>query len=125
MFASHSDPVPVTIVDISRGGLGIELHRSVEAGQPLAISSGPVFVLGTVRHCRSILGDRFHAGIEMQHVLERPMEAAVESSPGLLGRVFGTAKGWRARRDSNPRPIGSKPLLYEKSSTRIVAHFCS
>ena len=32
---------------------------------------------------------------------------------------------WRARRDSNPRPIGSKPMRYEKSGTCSVVHFYS
>jgi hypothetical protein len=110
MFAPHSDPIPVTIVDISREGLGIELPMAVEVDQPIAILSGAVFVFATVRFCRSLPGNTFHAGVEMRHVLQRPVQTPEESSPGLLGRVFGAAGEWRARRDSNPRPIGSKPI---------------
>jgi hypothetical protein len=111
MFPPSSEPVAITVVDFSSDGLGIELPMAVEVDQPIAILAGPVFVFATVRHCRKMEGGGYRAGLAMQHVLGRPREtpAEEEESPSLLGRVFG-GKGWRARRDSNPRPIGSKPI---------------
>jgi len=111
VFPPHSAPVPITIVDFSRGGLGIELPIAVEVGQPIAILSESVFVFALVRYCRSLPEGGYRAGVEMQHVLERPAEPRVEeAAPSLLGRVFGkrpaakaapqrtldSSKGWRA-----------------------------
>jgi PilZ domain len=106
MFPPHSEPVPIMIVDISRDGLGIELPVAVEVDQPIALVSGSVFVFATVRYCRSLPGSGFRAGVEMQHVLERPIETQVEEPAGLLGKVF----GWRGRRNSGPTPIDSRPV---------------
>jgi hypothetical protein len=110
MFPPNSDPVPITIVDFSSDGLGIELPIAVQVDQPIAIAGGPAFVFATVRHCRSIAGGGFRAGVEMQHVLERPMEAETEEEPpSLLSRVFG-GKNWRARRGSKPGLLVRSPL---------------
>jgi hypothetical protein len=111
MFAPHSDPIPLTVVDMSREGLGIELPLAVEAGRPVAISAGPVFIFATVRYCRAA-GTLYRAGLEIQHVLERP--AAPEekkegsssrallkmfgdklASKGKLLGAFDVSKGWR------------------------------
>jgi hypothetical protein len=90
MFPPHGAPVEITIVDISGDGLGIELPVPVEAGQPLAMVSGSVFVFAIVRHCRSVSEGVFRAGVEIQHLFERPAEEAFDQPrAGLLGKVFG------------------------------------
>jgi hypothetical protein len=88
LFPQKSGPVPITIVDISREGLGLELPMAVEIGQPLAIGTGPVFVFATVRHCRSVSPGLFRAGVDIQHVLEKPLDRPTRES-SMLGRVFG------------------------------------
>lgn len=114
MFVPHSEPVALTVVDMSREGLGIELPIPVEAGQPVAISVGSVFVFAIVRYCRRA-GTLYRAGLEMQHVLQRPAtqeeKKAERPSSGLLKvfaerlaskdkllGAFDIAKGWRAAR---------------------------
>jgi hypothetical protein len=123
MFRPNADPVPITIVDFSTEGLGIELPVGLQVDQPIAILTGPVFVFAIVRHCRNMDGGGYRAGVEMQHVLARPMETAVdeEEAPSLLGRVFGkrqpvkstplrtsnSGKSWRARRDPSQVGVGA------------------
>lgn len=112
MFVPHSEPVALTVLDMSREGLGIELPMAVEPGQPVAISAGFVFVFATVRYCRAE-GALYRAGVEIQHVLEKPAEPEEhqeESSSNILRRVFGErskgkllraldiSKGWAAGR---------------------------
>jgi PilZ domain len=114
MIVPHSEPVALTIVDMSREGLGIELPIAVESGQPVAISAGSVFVFAHVRYCRHA-GTLYRAGLEIQHVLEGTAvqaEEKQESSSGALRRMFGErlastakllgafdiSKGWRAGR---------------------------
>lgn len=97
MIVPCSDPVPLTVVDMSREGLGIELPISLEAGQPVAMSAGPVFVFAIVRHCRSA-GQLYRAGLEIQHVIERPArqeERKEESASGVLRRVLGETRASR------------------------------
>lgn len=89
-FPPHGGAVDITIVDISGDGLGIETPMPVEVGQPIAISSGSVFVFAVVRHCRRLSEGLFRAGVEMQHLFERSGEVAADNTrPGLLGKVFG------------------------------------
>jgi len=90
MFPADGDPVDIAIVDVSGDGLGIELPAPVEAGQPIAIASGSVFVFAIVRYCCCVREGAFRAGVEMQHLLERNSEGlSTEPRAGLLGKVFG------------------------------------
>jgi hypothetical protein len=98
LFPAHGVPVGITIVDISRDGLGIESPVSLQIGQTLALASESVFVLAVVRHCRQGPGGVFPAGVEMQHLFERSGEVLPdEARSGLLGRVWGrrSSKGGR------------------------------
>ncbi len=90
MFAAHAEPVEVTIVEISGEGLGLELPLPVEAGQPIAIVSGSVFVFAVIDGCRKIGEGLFRARAQVQHLFERSGEALLEDSRcGIVGRVFG------------------------------------
>jgi hypothetical protein len=91
MFVPHSEPVPLTVVDVSREGLGIELPVAVETGQPVAISAEFVFVFAIVRYCRA-QGTLYRAGLEIQHVLQRPAipeQEGQQESSSVLRRMFG------------------------------------
>ena len=86
----RAEPVPVTIVDISSDGLGIELPVSVETGQPIAVTTGSVFVFATIRHCRQLSEGLFRAGAEMHHLFQRSVEIPADA-PRLtfLQRAWG------------------------------------
>ncbi len=86
----RAEPVPVTIVDISSDGLGIELPVSVETGQPIAVTTGSVFVFATIRHCRQLSEGIFRAGAEMHHLFQRTVELPADA-PRLtfLQRAWG------------------------------------
>jgi PilZ domain len=92
----RAEPVPVTNVDISSDGLGIELPVSVETGQPIAVTTGSVFVFATIRHCRQLSEGLFRAGAEMHHLFQRSVEIPADA-PRLtfLQRAWGrrTSKG--------------------------------
>jgi hypothetical protein len=74
LFLSRTEPVAITIVDISSDGLGIELPVSVETGQPIAVASGSVFVFAIIRHCRQLSAGIYRAGAEMHHLLQENIE---------------------------------------------------
>jgi hypothetical protein len=91
MYVPDSEPVPLTVVDMSREGLGIELPIALEAGRPVAIAAESVFVFALVRYCRRA-GALYRAGLEIQHVLERPAAQREENEQGsssVLTRLFG------------------------------------
>jgi hypothetical protein len=89
VFPPESDPVAITIVDVSRDGLGLELPMLVEPGQPIAIAAGNVFVFATVYFCRRLSDGVFRAGVEIEHVLEKPsIPDPTELSTGMMSRVF-------------------------------------
>jgi hypothetical protein len=89
VFPPESGPVAITIVDVSRDGLGIELPMFVEPGQPIAIATGNVFVFATVCYCRRLSDGVFRAGVEIEHVLEKPcLPDPTDLSTGMMSRVF-------------------------------------
>lgn len=89
LFAAHSGALPVTIVDISRDGLGVEVPVQLEPGQPIGVDTGSVFVFATVRHCRSATRGLFRAGAEMHHLFEMPSKPAAEpAGTGILRKVW-------------------------------------
>jgi hypothetical protein len=70
-------PVAITIRDISRHGMGLETPFALEIGLPIAVASGPAFVLAVVRYCRPLSNGAFRAGVEMLHLFE-PKRPATE-----------------------------------------------
>jgi hypothetical protein len=90
LFAAQANAVAIRIVDISREGLGVELPVPLESGQPIAISTGSVFVFAVVRHCRPAPMGLFRAGVEMHHLFEMPTKPVEEpTGSGILRKVWG------------------------------------
>jgi PilZ domain len=95
LLAAGCDPAAITILDLSRDGMGIQSPIPMNAGQPIAIVSGPAFVFAIVRHCQRMPDGLFHAGVEMHHLFEKPPHAPVESQQSSFpGKFF--AK-WKTR----------------------------
>lgn len=89
LFSAQAHAMPITIVDISRDGLGVEVSVPLESGQPIAISTGSVFVFAIVRHCRPGPQGLFRAGVEMHHLFEVPAQDALEPvATGILKKVW-------------------------------------
>jgi hypothetical protein len=90
LFSARANAVAITIVDISREGLGVEVPVQLDPGQPIAISTGSVFVFAVVRHCRPAPRGLFRAGVEMHHLFEMPAKPAEEQTgSGILRKVWG------------------------------------
>jgi hypothetical protein len=90
LFLSKTEPVAITIVDISSDGLGIELTVSVQPGQPIAVATESVMVFATVRHCRQLPEGTFRAGAEMHHLFQKSIESLKDNPrSNLLQRVLG------------------------------------
>ena len=90
LFAAHAGRAPITIVDISRDGLGLDVPVQLEVGQPIGVSTESVFVFATVRHCRHAPQGLFRAGVEMHHLFEMPAKPAAEpAGSGILRKVWG------------------------------------
>jgi len=79
LFLSQTEPISITIIDISSAGLGIELPVSVEFGQPIAVASGSVFVFAIIRHCRQLSEGMFRAGAEMHHLLQKEIDVTTDT----------------------------------------------
>jgi hypothetical protein len=90
LLPPHASPVAITILDISRDGLGIESPMAVETGQAIAVECGAVFVFAVVRHCRQLSEGLFRAGAEMHHLFERNVDLPA-NAPRLtfLQRAWG------------------------------------
>ena len=90
LFSAQASAVSITIVDISRDGLGVDVPVALDPGQPIAISTGSVFVFAIVRHCRPVPHGLFRAGVEMHHLFEIPAQAAaVPAGTDILRKVWG------------------------------------
>jgi hypothetical protein len=89
LFPPDASPVALTIIDISRDGLGVQLPVPLEAGQPVAIATESIFIFAVVRHCFRTPEGSFRAGCEMHHLFERPVQSSANVAvPGLLHRIW-------------------------------------
>jgi PilZ domain len=84
-------PIAITIRDISRDGLGIELPCAMETGRTVAVVSGSVFVFAIVRHCRPAPNGLFRAGVEMHHLFAKPGTDLTPDRPRSSRQV-----GWKS-----------------------------
>jgi hypothetical protein len=90
LFLSQTEPLAITIIDISSVGLGMELSVPVETGQPVAVASGSVFVFAIIRHCRQLSAGVFRAGAEMHHLLQKEIEVTTDTPrSNFLQKVLG------------------------------------
>jgi PilZ domain len=90
LLLRDASSVLITILDISRDGVGIELPISVETGQAIAVECGSVFVFAVVRHCRELPSGLFHAGAEMHHLFEKPVAIPADAPRStFLSRIRG------------------------------------
>jgi len=92
LLAPGGDPLVITIVDLSRDGMGIDSPIHLKAGQPIAIVAGPAFVFAIVRHCQQTPEGTFRAGLEMHHVFGTP--AIKPPQPSDHGALL---KRWKAK----------------------------
>ena len=89
LLLTDAEPVPATIRDISRDGMGIESTAALEPGQPIGIRSAPAFVFAVVRHCNPMPGGRFRAGVEMHHLFESPEPQVSPVQPPVVRTSWG------------------------------------
>jgi hypothetical protein len=90
LFSAQASAVSITIVDISRDGLGVDVPVALDPGQPIAVSTGSVFVFAIVRHCRPVPHGLYRAGVEMHHLFETSTQAPAEPpGAGILRKVWG------------------------------------
>jgi len=67
--AAEGKPVAANIIDISADGLGLELDIPLLEGETIAIESSACTTLATVRYSRRVAGNRYRAGVSMNHVM--------------------------------------------------------
>jgi len=90
LLLSSVGALAITIVDISRDGLGIDLPVPLATGQEIGIQCGSVLVLAIVRHCRELQDGIYRAGAEMHHLFEKNVQPPPESPrSSFLQRVWG------------------------------------
>jgi len=69
--AISDSPLDAVVVDLSTHGLGLELSSSLENGETVMIESASNTAFGVARHCASLGDGRFHAGVEVFHVMPK------------------------------------------------------
>jgi len=98
LMLSDGDPIGMTIRDLSRDGMGLDLPVSLEVGQPVAIASGPAFVFAVVRYCQPATGGRFRAGVEMHHLFEKRQTEPERAPSGVFRGLW---EKWSSKRRLN------------------------
>jgi hypothetical protein len=66
-----SEPLYGTILDVSRSGLRVALHKRISRGEQVMIKLHRNAIFGEVRYCRPVPGG-FHAGVKIQDVVRPP-----------------------------------------------------
>jgi PilZ domain len=75
------------IVDLSAHGIGLEIPTPLEPKEVVTVESVSNVAFGIVRHCRQLDDGRFHAGVEVFHVM--PKERVQEADHGsVVERLF-------------------------------------
>ena len=64
-------PLPALIVDVCAHGVGLEVSTPLEKGRIVTLESDSNIAFGTIRHCRGIENGRFHAGVEVFHIMSK------------------------------------------------------
>jgi len=69
--AISDSPLDAAVVDVSAQGLGLELSTSLDNGETVMIESASNTAFGVARHCTPLCDGRFHAGVEVFHVMPK------------------------------------------------------
>jgi len=78
----RATPIPVTIVDISGEGLGIELASHLPTAKTVAVESESNVAFGIVRFSRRLSKDRVRVGVLLHQIIRK--QAAVPSTRNEL-----------------------------------------
>ena len=72
--AELNSPLDAVVVDLSAHGMGLALSVWLEKGETVMVESISCTAFGVVHYCRSVCDGRFHAGVEVFHVMPKQGE---------------------------------------------------
>lgn len=75
---------PATVLNVSRSGMRLELHRPVSRGVEIKITLTGLVLFGEVRYCRRT-GDVYHAGVLIRNMVyaQRPDQHVNDDDLGM------------------------------------------
>jgi len=86
---SSESQVGAVVADLSVHGMGLETSAPLKVKEIVTVESDSSEAFGIVRHCRALPQGRYHAGVEIFHIM--PKETAEPSGkPSVVERLFST-----------------------------------
>jgi hypothetical protein len=77
------------VVDLSTHGVGLELPAPLEPQESVTLETALDLAFGTVRYCRRLPDGRFHAGVQVFHIMPKEIETCERrSEPSRLRRLL-------------------------------------
>jgi hypothetical protein len=77
------------VTDVSTQGIGLEMSAPLETGETVTVESASDVAFGTVRYCRPLRDNRFHAGLAVFHIMPKEPDVSVHHRKlTLLGRLL-------------------------------------
>jgi hypothetical protein len=89
--AEAGERFDVTLVDISRDGIGLESRTPLHTDEAVCVESELCMAFATVRHCRQVASGRFRAGLEVQYAIAKEHPSPSPVRLGWFCRLF----SWR------------------------------
>jgi hypothetical protein len=71
IYPNTSDPFPARILDLSLGGMGVQISEPFETGTTVEIFRSQTIAIAEVRYCIQTK-DAYHAGLSIQDVFTKP-----------------------------------------------------
>ncbi len=76
------------IVDLSAGGMALDIAAQLRIGEIVTVESAASLAFGIVRHCATLRGGRFRAGVETFHIMPKDEEARHLPNISVVERLF-------------------------------------
>ncbi|HYL38188.1 MAG TPA: hypothetical protein VEV17_19885 [Bryobacteraceae bacterium] len=71
---SLADRRDAVIADLSTRGIGLEMTDPLETGETVTVEGDFNVAFATVRYCRRLPDGRFHAGLDVFHIMPKEVE---------------------------------------------------
>jgi hypothetical protein len=86
---SSQSLVEAVVVDLSTHGMGLETSAPLQIKEIVTVESDSSEAFGIVRHCRALPQGRYHAGVEIFHIMPKEPEEG-QRGPSVVDRLFST-----------------------------------
>jgi hypothetical protein len=89
----YRDRIPVTVLNVSRSGLGVKVDERFDIDFPVLIECEGLLIIGIVRHCMKATGGGYILGMKLDRMVEAvarnvPEDTSV-SLPAMVRPILG------------------------------------